>query len=144
MRCFTKVFIIIWSVNFVILKMSLLFICFLNCPFQNSEFKVSLDEITDLWTNWRPSCGFLSQTRIELDLYVMAIFWLIWQERNSRIFLQKSKSSRVVLGFICSFLTFGRKFALKTMQNVCQAREIFRGKHGKKILETLWVSLEQH
>jgi len=36
----------------------------------------------------------------------MEIFWLVWQERNNRIFLNKYQSSLILLGSINSFISF--------------------------------------
>ena len=59
----------------------------------------------DLWSQWR-KINVPQSVRIEWDLYVMATVWLVWHERNSRIFLQKSKTNSSVLAFTYSFVVF--------------------------------------
>lgn len=41
--------------------------------------------------------------RTEWDLTIMAILWCIWNERNRRIFLQKSRNSLALLLSVNSF-----------------------------------------
>jgi len=59
-------------------------------------------EVSDLWTEWR--IQWVPQS--VRNFYVMAIVWLIWQERTARIFLQKFKTNHAALESVYYFVAF--------------------------------------
>jgi len=93
----------------------------------------------DIWHNWKMhliyiivpqmllTCGQVGETwvrhdfSIEWDLSVMAVCWIVWNERNNRIFSQKYRSSCVLSDAIDSFIFFLVSYlAPATMEDICQ------------------------
>jgi len=91
-------------------------------------------DLVDLWVSWRKDF-VRHDSRIEWDLNVLAVYWVIWNEKNNRIFSQKHRrTSSALIDAIHSFITFlGSELA----------KELFQGKERRKqLVEELFISKE--
>ena len=78
---------------------------------------------------------FCVSVRIEWDLYVTAIVWLIWHERNSRIFLPKYKFNSSILAFVRSFVAFWLKNRPAKQWRTSVRRKGQKGVTGQKVMK---------
>ena len=83
---------------------------FLHCAFsiliwkevwKDLQIQCLPDEVGDLWSSWRKQWEVPQSVRLEMGhMYAMTIIWLLWHERNTRIFHQKFKTNKAILAFV--------------------------------------------